>query len=187
MTQWRKDHPTYYIDAKKSSYARFYTLKQTQPCLDCNKRYPYFILEYDHRDPKTKFRNVSELVTCSPEALSSEIAKCDLVCANCHHMRTASRRPVRQTRTYHWDMYIILKSTAPCVDCVKVYPAAVMEFDHRDPTTKIMQVSRLTNYPLDKLKAEISKCDILCRNCHRLRTHKMFDCKADCMCHTFRP
>lgn len=71
------------------------------PCTDCSLEFPefnYTVMEFDHvpeRGPK-EF-NISEGVawnrrSLSIETLKAEIAKCDVVCANCHKLRTAKRR-----------------------------------------------------------------------------------------------
>jgi hypothetical protein len=66
-------------------------LKHNKPCSDCKDIFPWWILEFDHRDSKTKLHNVSYLATISKEKLLLEVAKCDLVCANCHKNRTHKR------------------------------------------------------------------------------------------------
>lgn len=49
----------------------------------------------------------------------------------------------------------------------------VLEFDHRFRELKDDNVSNLiTNGTIKKLKEEISKCDILCANCHKIKTHR---------------
>ena len=62
---------------------------------------------------------------------------------------------------------------APCMDCGRVYPACVMDFDHRKGEVKDKCVGEAANrgWSLDRLKREIAKCDIVCANCHRIRTH----------------
>lgn len=63
----------------------------------------------------------------------------------------------------------------PCIDCGKIYPPWVMDFDHRDAKLKIGSVSYLTFRKLlafDKIKQEIEKCDLVCANCHRQRTYE---------------
>ena len=58
----------------------------------------------------------------------------------------------------------------PCLDCGREYPSYVMEFHHRDPATKVFKVAvALVGCNLDKVFAEIAKCDLLCANCHRIR------------------
>lgn len=46
----------------------------------------------------------------------------------------------------------------------------VLDFDHIDPMTKEMLISQSYNKPLRVLEAEISKCRLLCANCHRVAT-----------------
>jgi hypothetical protein len=61
----------------------------------------------------------------------------------------------------------------PCMDCGGIFPPECMDFDHRDPSDKVQGVSRLVfrRYSRDRILAEIAKCDLICANCHRIRTH----------------
>lgn len=61
---------------------------KNQPCADCDITYPHYVMDFDHRDPKDKTANVAALKSRSPDAILFEISKCDLVCANCHRIRT---------------------------------------------------------------------------------------------------
>jgi len=56
------------------------------PCVDCGETDP-IILEFDHRGNKDC--NVSTMTTMSLDRVKSEIAKCDIRCANCHRRKTA--------------------------------------------------------------------------------------------------
>jgi hypothetical protein len=79
---------------------RFAWLDQlkAQPCMDCKRTFPPECMDFDHRDPTNKLFNVSQAAISgrSLESVQAEVAKCDLVCACCHRIRTAkqhSRRP----------------------------------------------------------------------------------------------
>lgn len=74
--------------AQKIEYIR--ELKKS-PCVDCGKSYPYYVMDYDHVDPLGKVNNIARMVNHSWKALKAEIAKCELVCANCHRERTHNR------------------------------------------------------------------------------------------------
>lgn len=67
-------------------------LKESEPCVDCGLRYPYWVMDFDHLDGKVL--NVSQAVQhgWGRERLQSEIDKCELVCSNCHRTRTHNRR-----------------------------------------------------------------------------------------------
>ncbi len=64
------------------------------PCTDCNVRYPYYVMQFDHLDPDLKDFNVGTVANrdFSISAVKKEIEKCELVCANCHAERTHQRR-----------------------------------------------------------------------------------------------
>lgn len=61
----------------------------------------------------------------------------------------------------------------PCMDCGGTFPLVAMDFDHvRGP--KVDNVSRLARdgCGVDKLLREIAKCEVVCSNCHRVRTYQ---------------
>ena len=70
------------------------------------------------------------------------------------------------------DRIALLKMQRGCVDCgYDAHPAA-LDFDHRTPTMKIANISRMMRdrYSWARICAEIDKCDLRCSNCHRVRT-----------------
>lgn len=63
-----------------------------EPCLDCGERFPHYVMDFDHRDGEQKEGIISRLANqLSVRRLEAELKKCDLVCANCHRMRTFMR------------------------------------------------------------------------------------------------
>lgn len=56
------------------------------------------------------------------------------------------------------------------MDCKRMYDPVVMDFDHRPGAVKLGNVGRMGTSSLAKLKAEVAKCDVVCANCHRIRT-----------------
>ena len=75
------------------------------------------------------------------------------------------RRNVRWLQEY--------KESRPCTDCGGRFHHAAMDFDHVHGD-KINEVSRLSQNAasMKKILAEISKCELVCANCHRVRTFK---------------
>src|SRR5574343_16672 len=76
-------------------------LKET-PCADCNIKYPYWVMQFDHVRG-TKTFNVASMVSLeSKRLIDEEVSKCEVVCANCHANRTfirikSRRRPTAST------------------------------------------------------------------------------------------
>jgi hypothetical protein len=64
----------------------------SHPCTDCGEDDPV-VLDFDHVNPETKSFDVSQALPFrSWQSILEEIAKCEVVCANCHRRRTARRR-----------------------------------------------------------------------------------------------
>lgn len=66
------------------------------PCTDCGVCFPWYVMEFDHRQPADKVRNVPLMAgRLTTERLMVEVRKCDIVCCNCHRVRTYQRRQAR--------------------------------------------------------------------------------------------
>lgn len=50
-----------------------------------------------------------------------------------------------------------------------------MDFDHRDRLDKKFAISESARYSLRLMREEVTKCDLVCANCHRIRTFKRQD------------
>lgn len=61
------------------------------PCVDCGET-DGIVLEFDHVRGE-KYMNIASMVLHHKtiKAIAEEIAKCDVVCSNCHRRRTAKR------------------------------------------------------------------------------------------------
>lgn len=85
-------------------------------------------------------------------------------CKKCHNFGT------KKTKNTLRDYARKLKER-PCMDCGQEYPWYVMEFDHTRGI-KVMEVTGAHHFgSLTLLQEEIDKCDIVCANCHRVRTY----------------
>ncbi len=60
------------------------------PCVDCGED-DHVVLTFDHVRGEKRFTIADRLHTMRWERLLDEIAKCEVVCANCHMRRTATR------------------------------------------------------------------------------------------------
>lgn len=74
------------------------------------------------------------------------------------------------------EIYSLIRSAkaVPCADCSKSFGYWVMDFDHLPGTIKLNNVGDLVKkkVPMYKVVEEINKCEVVCSNCHRERTHK---------------
>jgi len=77
------------------------SIKLAKGCADCGTRLPHpEIYDFDHKPGVIKARPVSAFLTSgSMDELVAEIAKCDVVCANCHRIRTRQRPSVTSGKT----------------------------------------------------------------------------------------
>ncbi len=63
----------------------FTELKKTLSCEHCGEDHPA-VLQFHHTDPSKKELGVSDMINqgSSRRRVQNEIAKCDVLCANCH-------------------------------------------------------------------------------------------------------
>ena len=110
------------------------------------------------------------------------------VCKRCHsayarnhyknnapkYKESASRSRPRQTaRNKTWVH--AQKAGRACLDCGGSFPAVCMDFDHIEGSAKVDSISRMmstTVVSLKRLAEEVAKCDLVCSNCHRIRTYR---------------
>lgn len=63
-----------------------------QPCSDCKTSYPYYVMDFDHVVEPKLFDVSSAAASGRPwQLILDEIAKCEVVCSNCHRQRTHER------------------------------------------------------------------------------------------------
>ena len=63
----------------------------------------------------------------------------------------------------------IWKLERGCADCGYDEDPAALDFDHVSGM-KLGAVSRMLNQAIDRILDEIEKCEVVCANCHRVRT-----------------
>lgn len=74
---------------RRRNTERVREIKEASPCTDCNKSYPFYVMDFDHVTGE-KLNNVGTMLgkNAAWVRIKAEIAKCELVCANCHRIRT---------------------------------------------------------------------------------------------------
>lgn len=63
------------------------------PCKDCGIKYPFYVMDFDHLP---EFKKEIKMANCahhySDKKILEECKKCDVVCSNCHRVRTWKRK-----------------------------------------------------------------------------------------------
>ena len=80
--------------------------------------------------------------------------------------RTNRNRTIKKREL--WDY----KESIGCVDCGEKYPHYMLEFDHLPVYDKIDSPTQIVHkYGIKKALEEVSKCDVVCANCHKIRSY----------------
>lgn len=92
-----------------------------------------------------------------------------------HHYAANKARYKANAAAYTWKMAVVRTAwlfeyfqTHSCVDCGESDPL-VLEFDHLADKRFDVAVG-MRRKPWADVLAEIAKCDVVCANCHRIRT-----------------
>ena len=91
---YKKNKDKYLAKARKNEKKRIklvQDLKTKTPCADCKRNYHYCQMDFDHIDGEKEFNISTTYKDVSLTKLMNEINKCELVCANCHRLRTFKR------------------------------------------------------------------------------------------------
>jgi hypothetical protein len=87
--------------------------------------------------------------------------------------KAITRERSKSSREKNKEIIRNIKESSPCSDCQIFYPYYIMQFDHVEPENKVDAVNRLlTTSGIEKVLNEVSKCDLVCANCHAFRTWK---------------
>lgn len=224
----------------KKTYTRYmkqkewlYELKATYSCARCGNA-DFRVLEFHHADPSIKETEVSNALYWSKDKINAEIAKCEVLCVNCHRSHHAREREntllpskvdadtsmiyaeglartkicnvckknksvdafqsagilngieyKRRECTYCKKIkqlsrknsikawFEAYKMTLACEVCA-VGDGELFEFHHKESTTKEVTLSDAIQrgWSIARIKEEVTKCIVLCGNCHRIHHHE---------------
>jgi hypothetical protein len=157
-------------------------------CVDCGK-VDYHILEWDHNDKMRHLKHrgpsskrIVHPISLHPKQMKAELELCEIRCGNCHKERTFGdprltyRNPLRKERFMFVFSEKVLRGG--CMDCgyANWERSHVLHFDHRPEEQKVLSVSMMVcrsgTYSLEDMQTEMDKCDLVCSNCHKVRTRE---------------
>lgn len=175
------------IARRRSLIAWLREYKSARRCEWCGYDGHPSALSFHHKDATQKELNLSVAVRhgWSFERLHAEIAKCELVCANCHEryhcqqnrsrrqQTSQSRQRRREYALQEW--FDSVKAQYDCLFCGQSDPDC-LHFHHRNPVDKVKAVANMVQdgWGQQAILDEIAKCDVLCANCH-LALHQSDD------------
>lgn len=116
------------------------------------------------RKSKTKYQKCKQ---CKRYLLKSKFYKSNISCKKCILIKLKNRqkniKPIFKIKAVE-----LLGNK--CNICGYNQCIRALDFHHRDATTKEYNITHLRCYPFygDKVQNELKKCDLLCKNCHKL-------------------
>lgn len=164
----KPEHFHKYARQRKQSNKELVEGLKRKPCMDCGKELPSYCMDFDHVRGEKK-KPISDMYVYSQATLLTEVKKCDLVCACCHRIRTQKRAKIRTWRPGRRLWFDSLKSK-PCSDCGLTFPPEAMDFDHVRGE-KVAGICQIYDWKEERILLELSKCDLVCACCHRIRTN----------------
>jgi hypothetical protein len=175
---------------RKMTKKEINSYKEKNPCIRCGGFYPSFAMDFDHVGEK-KFK-ISEAVgnIRSLDEIWKEISKTELVCKNCHAIRTYNRKynfqieikqellnsslqatRARQRRRKSRNYVKSIKGDFNwCTDCRKLLPYYALDYDHVRGQKKFNIAKGCSEQTVSAIIEELKKCELVCRNCHAMRT-----------------
>jgi DNA-binding CsgD family transcriptional regulator len=116
-----------------------------------------------HKSGVKTYKEIAEAVGCSKATVTYYLGE-----------GQSEKRANRQKQTRHKIREFLkeYKQSRGCSDCGEFYPYWMLEFDHLK--NKQFQLSSYKEHTQDieKVREEISKCDVVCSNCHKDRTYR---------------
>ena len=106
------------------------------------------------------------------------------ICKNCHRIERKhfydrnkikykslakiKNKEIRERNNEYVYNYLLQN---PCMQCGQSN-ILTLDFDHRDRRDKFMGICQMIGegYSINNIRQEIEKCDVLCANCHRIKT-----------------
>ena len=124
--------------------------------------------EFNYRN-KSKGTHQSHCRKCSKAYLKKHYH------SNTQYYRDKAKYHTRRYEKIAKTTIYEIKLGNPCVTCGESDPR-VLDFDHIDPSQKSHNVANMvkSGHSVKSILDEVSKCQILCANCHRRKTARHF-------------
>jgi transposase len=112
------------------------------------------------------YRQIQATLNCSKGTIAYHLGQGQREKTNA---RTVRSRTLAKRKL--WDY----KESLGCKDCQEMYPHYMLDFDHLPEFEKVDSPTQLVHkYSWDKALEEVAKCDVVCGNCHKIRTWQRY-------------
>jgi hypothetical protein len=161
---------------KRSEYMSTYTRERRV----VDREYDSSVKDSAKRHAAKKYAERKAAGLCVTCANSSPTVKCAECVGKANYVRpkekaakyAADARKKRAAFKIEWKQRLVDMHGGGCKDCGYNTHLQALEFDHLDGTDKKHDVARMLNasYSFEAIAAEAAKCELVCANCHRVRT-----------------
>lgn len=140
-------------------------------CVDCGNS-DVLCLTFHHKDKKDKECEMASLKFKRWSLMESEAKKCEVLCSNCHRERHCNGYGRHNDDK---QKLLVIKDLFRCEKCGYVGKNySSLDFHHLRDKKFMINDRRLAFVTVELLAEEISKCSVLCANCHKVE-HTMVD------------
>lgn len=151
-------------------------LRRNQLCMSCSRKKPIdpdMTHKICRRCGESKEVSQFSRRMKSPDGLQDRCRQCNTEQARENYRANPERyAKLAIQRNEELKKRIRQLKNVPCVDCGQSFDPVCMDFDHLPEFTKSMDISLMMRHRFswEKILAETRKCEVVCANCHRLRT-----------------
>ena len=168
------------IERREANSVAYNALKNA-PCGECEEIFPPAAMDFAHLPGTVKYRSKTGkirepgqlgMLNVNSETFQRELKLTRLLCACCHAID--GYKPPSKVKPGTKLINNAKLGRRKCTDCHRRVISGLeimFDFDHIPGSTKIDKVSNLVNFRPAIIMAEIAKCELRCRNCHRIVTH----------------
>lgn len=140
---------------------------EKKKCTQCGEEKD--VCEFFFRDKKTNKRH-SQCKSCYKEKRKNKEHYLKYKVEYLERVNKRRKEKIKENREKLLEYF----KKHHCVKCGENNPI-VLDFDHRDEKEKKYGISSMIDsYNWSTILTEIKKCDVLCANCHRIRTSEQF-------------
>ena len=171
--EYRKKHQTWNNQRRDRHRRLVAEYKASEGCKYCPESAPE-VLVFHHRDPSTKVYNISTIYRRSEKVIWKEIAKCDVLCQNCHQIvEYAGYDPTKVPYHKRVKRGMVHQHQAEegCIDCRTSDPLVLMSVyvDESEKSREAITKMVLKGRPIDSIKDALKLTYTICRNCYSKR------------------